>query len=53
MTREWLQDECEMKIDKIPFAHGAMRECFRKSKYVSLEQGQGYIMQNAAGVRGR
>ena len=29
VTQEWLKDECVLKIDKIPFAHGAMRECFR------------------------
>ena len=29
VTRAWVVDECVLKLDKKPFAHGAMRECFR------------------------
>ena len=29
VTKQWIVDECVLKLDKEPFAHGAMRECFR------------------------
>jgi len=32
VTMEWIKDECLVKIEKISFAHGAMRECFRMKK---------------------
>jgi len=43
VTREWLQDECEMKIDKIPFAHGAMRECFRMKKLSNFSHSNDWL----------
>jgi len=27
ITSEWIEDECIIKVDSQPFAHGAMREC--------------------------
>ena len=32
VTQKWVVDECVLKLDKEPFAHGAMRECFRMKK---------------------
>jgi len=32
VTMEWVKDDCVVKIEKISFAHGAMRECFRMKK---------------------
>jgi len=32
MTHAWVVDECVLKMDKEPFANGAMRECFRMKK---------------------
>jgi len=32
VTSQWIKDDCVIKVDKIPFAHGAMRECFRMKK---------------------
>ena len=29
VTQKWVVDECVLKLDKEPFAHGAMRECYR------------------------
>ena len=29
VTQQWVVDECVLKLDKEPFAHGAMRECYR------------------------
>jgi len=32
LTQVWVVDECILKMDTKPFAHGAMRECFRMKK---------------------
>eukprot|EP00092_Neocalanus_flemingeri_P017441 GFUD01018866.1.p1 GENE.GFUD01018866.1~~GFUD01018866.1.p1 ORF type:complete len:707 (+),score=235.26 GFUD01018866.1:51-2171(+) len=32
LTQAWVVDECVLKMDKEPFANGAMRECFRMKK---------------------
>lgn len=32
ISREWVEDECVVKIDSHPFANGAMRECYRMKK---------------------
>eukprot|EP00092_Neocalanus_flemingeri_P024251 GFUD01026300.1.p1 GENE.GFUD01026300.1~~GFUD01026300.1.p1 ORF type:complete len:702 (+),score=228.46 GFUD01026300.1:124-2229(+) len=32
LTQTWVVDECILKMDKEPFAEGAMRECFRMKK---------------------
>jgi len=32
LTNEWIVDDCVLKLDRQPFAHGAMRECFRMKK---------------------
>jgi len=32
LNQSWVVDDCVVKIDKISFAHGAMRECFRMKK---------------------
>jgi len=32
ITREWVEDECVVKMDSQPFANGAMRECYRMKK---------------------
>jgi len=32
ITSTWEVDECQVKIDRKSFAHGAMRECFRMKK---------------------
>lgn len=29
LTKQWKKDECVVKIEDKPFAHGAMRECYR------------------------
>ena len=29
VSQKWVVDECVLKLDKEPFAHGAMRECYR------------------------
>ena len=29
LSQKWVVDECVLKLDKEPFAHGAMRECYR------------------------
>ena len=29
LTQSWVTDECLLKLDNKPFAHGAMRECYR------------------------
>jgi len=32
LTKTWVVDDCVLKLDNEPFAHGAMRECFRMKK---------------------
>jgi len=32
LTQAWVVDDCVLKLDRDPFAHGAMRECFRTKK---------------------
>jgi len=32
VSQEWVVDDCVVKLDTQPFAHGAMRECFRMKK---------------------
>jgi len=32
ITQAWVVDDCVVKMDKEPFANGAMRECFRMKK---------------------
>jgi len=32
LTKAWVVDDCVIKLDRDPFAHGAMRECFRMKK---------------------
>ena len=32
VSQRWVVDECVLKLDKEPFAHGAMRECYRMKK---------------------
>ena len=32
VSQKWVVDECVLKLDKEPFAHGAMRECYRMKK---------------------
>ncbi|XP_023331377.1 eukaryotic elongation factor 2 kinase isoform X3 [Eurytemora carolleeae] len=43
VTQEWLKDECVLKIDKIPFAHGAMRECFRMKKLSNFSHSNDWL----------
>jgi len=30
LSQEWAKDECVLKMEEAPFAHGAMRECYRQ-----------------------
>jgi elongation factor 2 kinase len=32
LSQEWAKDECVLKMEETPFAHGAMRECYRMKK---------------------
>ena len=34
--KTWLKDEIKIKMEDEPFAHGAMRECFRLKKLSTL-----------------
>jgi len=43
VTQTWLQDECVLKIDKIPFANGAMRECFRMKKLSNFSHNNNWL----------
>ncbi|XP_064620844.1 eukaryotic elongation factor 2 kinase-like isoform X4 [Lineus longissimus] len=36
LKKQWVTDEVVVKMQKKPFAHGAMRECFRVKKISSL-----------------
>jgi len=40
LTRVWVVDECVIKMDKEPFANGAMRECFRMKKLSNFSMSQ-------------
>jgi len=40
LTQEWVVDACVVKMDKEPFAHGAMRECFRMKKLSNFSMSQ-------------
>lgn len=39
-TCDWLEEEVMVEIDRVPFGHGALRECFRM-KEVSMAWGDG------------
>jgi len=43
LTMEWIQDECVLKIDVLPFAHGAMRECFRMKKLSNFSHSNDWL----------
>lgn len=38
LTKQWKKDECVVKIEEKPFAHGAMRECYRMKKLSNFSQ---------------
>jgi len=43
VTMEWVKDECVVKMDKIPFANGAMRECYRMKKLSNFSQSNDWL----------
>jgi len=43
VTMDWVQDDCVIKIDKIPFANGAMRECYRMKKLSNFSHSNDWL----------
>nr|XP_054762938.1 eukaryotic elongation factor 2 kinase-like [Lytechinus pictus] len=42
IEKTWVQDQVEVKITSEPFAHGAMRECFRMKKKSNFSKAQNW-----------
>lgn len=40
LKKEWMVDEVSVKMQKEPFAHGAMRECYRIKKLSNFSHNQ-------------
>ncbi len=43
LTQEWAKDECVLKMEVNPFAHGAMRECFRMKKLSNFSHNSDWL----------
>lgn len=46
LTQSWVVDECVVKIDKTPFANGAMRECFRMKKLSNFTHNEHWALDS-------
>ena len=40
LKKDWFVDEVEVKMETEPFAHGAMRQCFRIKKLSNFSHNQ-------------
>jgi elongation factor 2 kinase len=43
LTQEWAKDECVLKMEEWPFAHGAMRECYRMKKLSNFSHNSDWL----------
>ncbi len=45
VQKAWVRDEIKVKMEDKPFAHGAMRECFRLKKLSTLYSEDNQVAQ--------
>ena len=43
LSQEWAKDECVLKMEETPFAHGAMRECYRMKKLSNFSHNSDWL----------